>query len=217
METFSLLHTHFTTNADQQWLQVMITNGYLPCSSILTQLVSIHASQCALKKIMPMETERSWITDKWKIRRYLDICGLSGNKEPWLPVPGTGPQLTVHQGSSEAGFSVSDGPPLFALCPAELGDACFLRSRPTASLAGFCLVMQNKLYRIYWDVQRNQLSLQYVVHLGWIISCHFSLTRRETGHDSEQCPQHLLWGLRAGAAQELCSVGLHHDMWPRHL
>lgn len=76
--------------------------------------------------------------------------------------------------------------------------------------------MQNKSYRIYWDVQRNQLSLQYV-HLGWIISCHFSLTRQETGRDSERCPQHLLWGLRAGAAQELCSAGLHHDVWPRHL
>lgn len=215
METFSLLHTHFTANADQQWLKVVITNGYLPCSSILTQLVSIHASQYALKKIMP-DASRKKLIHKWQSGGILTSGDCLETRSLGALSQEQDHSCTVHRGSSEAGFSVSDGPPCVALCPAELGGACFLRSRPTASLAGCCLVMQNKLYRIYWDVQRNQLPLQYV-HLGRIISCHFSLTRQETGHDSEQCPQHLLWGLSAGAAQELCSVGLQHDVWPQHL
>ena len=68
---------------------------------------------------------------------------------------------TVHQGCFEAGFSVSDGPPLCHTMSCRTWRCMFLKVSANCQLSR----MQNKSYRIYWDVQRNQLSLQYV-HLG---------------------------------------------------
>ena len=84
-------------------------------------------------------------------------------------------RCSVHWVAFEVRFVVTDGPHLGPTCPAELGDLHCLRSWPSTSIAGYCILMPNKFPRIYWDVQKNQLSLQYI-HPGWMISCHFSLT-----------------------------------------
>lgn len=113
-----------------------------------------------------------------------------GNWDPWLPSQEWDHCCTVLCASSPFEASaVCIKSPLRSVSqwvmvpirvpPAELGGTRVLRSRPPASFAGCCFLMENKLYRIYWNVQRNRLSLQYV-HPGWIISCHFSLTIWET-------------------------------------
>lgn len=118
----------------------------------------------------------------WRVKGIRTPKIVSGKGDSWLPVLGIRPLL---HGAVYIEFPLrSDSwwvmvstcvPP----CPAELGGTCLLRSRPPVSIAGYCILMQNKFPKIYWDVQRNQLSLQYV-HSGWMISCHFSLTRWET-------------------------------------
>lgn len=124
-----------------------------------------------------MNVLRSWITDG-----QLTADNGDGNGNLWFPVLGIGPLL--HSAVCIEFPLRSDSwwvmvPTCVPPCPAELGRTHHLRSWPPASIAGYCILMQNKFPRIYWDVQKNQLSLQYV-HPGWMIPCHFSLTRQET-------------------------------------
>lgn len=137
-----------------------------------------------------MHLLRSWITDEQLSGR---VTVVSGNGDPCLPVLGIGPKL---RGAVCIEFPFrSDSwwvmvPTCVPTHPAVLEGTHHLRSRPPASVApGNCILMQNKFPRIYWDVQKNQLSLQFV-HSGWIISWIFLWQNgKQNGCDTELCPQ----------------------------
>lgn len=134
---------------------------------------------------------------------------MSGNGNPWLPDQGIGPQLDgavciVFPLRSDSWWVMV--PTCVPPCPAEFGGTWCLRSRPPASTAGYCILMQNKFPRIYWDVLKNQLSLQYVSP-GWMISCHFSLTRWET-----EWPW--LWAMSSASLERTRKKGQHWSWVP---